>query len=68
MAHIDTIKDLILDSAEAAKLKGWDESYIRKLCIDNRLPAVKKRKEWIIHLEDLNAYQSSHVGRPAKEH
>lgn len=46
------IKDPI-GTSEAAALRGCDDSHIRRLILDKKLPAIKIGRDWIMERETV---------------
>jgi len=53
-----------LSTKEAAERLGVDASRIRRLIIDERLPAEKMGRDWFIKEEDLALVADRKPGRP----
>jgi excisionase family DNA binding protein len=56
----------ILTTKEAGKLLGINDSRVRQLIIEGRLPAIKFGNAWVIQEKDLKKVAIRKPGRPKK--
>jgi excisionase family DNA binding protein len=55
-----------LTTAEAAARLGVTPTRIRQLCLEGRLPCTKAGRDWVIRVEDLEAFQKLPPGRTGR--
>ena len=56
-----------INTKEAAKLLGVNDSRVRQLILAGRLPAQKVGRDWIIRERDLAKVADRKPGRPKKK-
>jgi excisionase family DNA binding protein len=56
----------LLTAKQAAKILGVDDSRVRVLIREGRLPAQKIGRDWIIMEPDLELVKDRRPGRPQK--
>ena len=57
----------LITTTEAAARLGVNQSRVRQLILDKRLPAQKFGRDWMIEEKDLEKVSERKVGRPKQE-
>lgn len=57
----------VLTTEEAADRLGISQRRVRQLITDNRLPAEKKGRDYLINEKDLKQVEDRKPGRPASK-
>jgi excisionase family DNA binding protein len=57
----------LLTAKQAAKILGVDDSRVRVLIREGRLPAQKVGRDWVIFEPDLELVRVRKPGRPKKQ-
>ena len=56
----------VLTTKEAGEALGINDSRVRQLILEGRLPAIKHGRDWIIMEKDLKKVANRKPGRPKK--